>query len=267
MKYSVKSSNLIYPELSFSIVGSAIDVHNQQGPGWDEWDYHRSMIESLASKGHRVVSHERKTLLHRGRVADQFELDLLVDDLILLELKHIRSDFHPVHYTQLINYLKRWDKRLGILVNYGLERLNYRRIPFDVSPWSIAQVGKWSELESRYPDPCKKLLLALQSVFEQHGFGYGVTVCRKILMIELEYLGAQAVFPVCSPRYGAVDLGERSVDAILMDSRMLVSFSASGCGASSTDLAYLKCYMRQMGIPCGVLVDVGSPCVKLKGVL
>ena len=267
MNDTVKNSNLIYPELSFSIIGSAMDVHNQLGPGWDEWDYHRSMIESLVAKGHHVMSHERKTLLHRGQIADRFELDLLVDDLILLELKHIRSDFHPIHYTQLINYLKRWDKRLGILINYGLERLNYRRIPFDVSPWSITQVGKWSELESRYSSLCKKLVLALQSIFQQHGIGYGVSVYKKMLMIELEHLETRSVFPIFSPRYGALELGERVVDAILMDSNLLVSFSASGYGASSTDLAYLKCYMRQMGISCGALIDVGSPCVKLKGVL
>ena len=91
-----------------------MDVHNGLGPGWEEWDYHRAMIESLIAKGHDVVSHERKELVHRSKVADHFELDLLVDDSVILELKHIRSDFHPVHYTQLINYLKGWGKRLGI---------------------------------------------------------------------------------------------------------------------------------------------------------
>ncbi|MEE9368059.1 MAG: GxxExxY protein [Pontiella sp.] len=131
MNKPVNRSDLIYPELSYSITGSAMDVHNGLGPGWDEWDYHRAMIHSLTAKGHDVVSHNRMDLLHRNKVVDNFELDLLVDDKVIRELKHIKMGFHPEHYTQIINYLKHLEKRLGILMNYGLERLNDQRILYN----------------------------------------------------------------------------------------------------------------------------------------
>ena len=65
MKKTIDKQGVIYPELSYSIVGAAMDVHNELEPGWDEWDYHRAMIESLGAVGHKVISHERKVLMHR----------------------------------------------------------------------------------------------------------------------------------------------------------------------------------------------------------
>lgn len=263
----VNNPNLLYPELSYSIVGSAMDVHNELGSGWDEWDYHRAMIESLVAKGHDVSSHERKELIHRGKAVDHFELDLLIDDLIILELKHIRSDFHPVHYTQLINYLKGWGKRLGILINYGMERIGYKRIPYDPIQGTVLHIGKWVELTQRVTVVCERVSVAVGALLQQHGFGYGVNVYKKLLMAELEHLGSTAVFPVFSPRYEALNLGSREIDSILVDSCLLVSVSASGHGASSTELAYLKSYMRQTATPAGLLIDIGCPEIQLKGVL
>ncbi len=244
-----------------------MDVHNEMGPGWDEWDYHRAMIESLVAKGHNVVSHERKELVHRGKVVDHFELDLLVDDLVILELKHIRSDFHPEHYTQIINYLKRWNKRLGILINYGLERLSYKRVPYDPVERTVLHIGKWLELTQRVPELCDRVSSAVDGVLQQHGFGYGVSVFKKLLLAELEHLGSGAVLSVLSPRYGTLILGEREIDSIFVDSNLLVSVSAAGQGGSAIDLAYLKSYMKQTAIPYGILVDIGCSEIQFKGVL
>ena len=252
----VNNPNLLYPELSYSIIGSAMGVHNELGPGWNEWDYHRAMLKSLLAKGHGVSNHERKDLIHRSKVTDHFELDLLVDDLIILELKHIRSDFHPAHYTQLINYLKGWGKRLG-----------YKRVPYDPVQGMVLHAGKWVELTQRVPVSCERVSVAVDALLQQHGFGYGVNVYKKLLMAELEYLGSTAVFPVFSPSYGALNLGLREIGSILVDSCLLVSVSASGRGASSIELACLKSYMRQTATPNGLLIDIGCPEIQLKGVL
>ena len=120
--------DLLHPELSHSIIGAAFDVHNELGPGWDEWDYHRAMLEALRTKGLQVDSHLRKQLIHRDEPIDQFELDILVENKIVLELKHIRTDFSDQHYTQIINYLKCWKKDLGIMINFGRSELTLRGV-------------------------------------------------------------------------------------------------------------------------------------------
>ncbi|MEN7974017.1 MAG: GxxExxY protein [Verrucomicrobiota bacterium] len=258
---------LIYPELSYSIIGSAMEVHNGLGPGWDEWDYHRAMIEALSSSGHEVLSHNRKALGHRGEVVDHFELDLLVDDLIILELKHIKSAFHPEHYTQIINYLKRWEKRLGILINFGLERLANKRIPYDPVAAAVHFSGKWKELGQRNPISCKRVVTAIKGVLAEHGYGYGVQVFQNLLMEEFRSLDAVAIKPILTPKYGGLVLEGREIDCLLIDSELLVSISASARDASAADLAYLKSYMKQTGISYGVLIDIGSADIQLKGVL
>ncbi len=241
-----------------------MDVHNELGPGWDEWDYHRAMIEALHGKGHQVVSHDRKDLLHRGMVVDHFELDLLVDDLAVLELKHIKSNFHPTHYTQIINYQKRWNKRLGILINYGLEKLRYERVPYSRRQGSIHRSGNWERLKS---EDCKAIEFAVDAINRKHGLGYGVEVYKKLLWTELEQNGAHPVNPTLAPRFGLKDFGERPVDAILINSNLMLLVSASSSDTSATDLCYLKTYMRQAEVLSGLLVNVGRSSIQLRGVM
>lgn len=267
MKTAIDKQGVIYPELSYSIVGAAMDVHNELGPGWNEWDYHRAMIEALGAKGHEIVSHERKALVHRGTDVDHFELDLLVDDLIILELKHIKMAFHPVHFTQIINYLKHWDKRLGMLINYGMDRLGYKRIPYDPVGSNLRTTGKWEELRRRIPALCERIESSVTGVLAAHGYGYGVATFKNLLIAELSHFGSAANQPTITPAYGPLTLDSRIIDCVSVDSELLLSVTATGQCASSTDLAYLKSYMKQMKIPYGVLVDIGCSEIQLKGVL
>ena len=241
-----------------------MDVHNGLGPGWDEWDYHRAMIEVLRDRGHRVQSHDRKGLLHCGRIVDHFELDLLVDDLVVLELKHIKSNFHPKHYTQIINYLKRWEKRLGILINYGLEKLHYKRVPYTPVSYTIHNTGNWADL---YPRKIEVVGSAVDAIMRKHGLGYGVDVYKKLLWAELEQKEINAVTPSLVPRIGSVGFGERTVDAIIIDSDLMVSVSSSSVETSAADLSYLKTYMKQAGVFHGILVNIGRSEIQLRGVL
>lgn len=258
------SAELLFPELSYSIIGAAMDIHNGLGPGWDEWDYHRAMLEIMQDRGHQVISHDRQGLEHRGKAVDHFELDLLIDGLVILELKHIKTNFHPKHYTQIINYLKRWDESLGILINFGLEKLRYQRVPFTSVSGSTRNTGNWSELQS----PTGKLVAAsVNEVVCRHGLGYGADVYKKLIWAELEHAGGEIVKPSLSPRFGNLCFGERAVDAILIGTDLMVLVSASSTGTSATDLGYLKTYMNQAGVRCGILVNIGSSEIQLRGVL
>lgn len=267
MNVSTNMPYLISPELSYSIVGAAMNVHNVLGPGWNEWDYHRAMIEAICAKGHEVVSHDRKDLEHRGKVVDHFELDLLVDNLVILELKHIKTGFHSEHYMQIINYLKRWEMNLGILVNFGMERLTYKRVPYDPVVARCQTSGKWAELAERIPKICERIEKGINGILATHGYGYSTVVFKKLLIAELGFMGSTAIQPMLMPTYGELIFEEREIDCVSVDSELLVSVCATGKNASSTDLAYLKSYMKQTQICNGILIDIGNADIQLKGIL
>ncbi|MBT8045975.1 MAG: GxxExxY protein, partial [Pontiella sp.] len=156
--------HLIHADLTREIIGAGMDVHNALGPGWDEMDYHLAMLEALAKRGVQAESHLRGNLMHRGEHVDRFELDIIVEDTVVLELKHIQSNFAPEHYAQLINYLKFWKKDLGMLINFGLEQLRFKRIPYTPRSGEVVATGLWDELKQAEPTLTDKFLSVCQSL-------------------------------------------------------------------------------------------------------
>jgi len=117
----------LHEEITRLVIGAGMDLFNCVAPGWNERNYHRAMLKALSARGVFAESHLCGSLMHRGRCADRFELDIMVEGKVLLELKQIRKNFAAAHSAQLINYLKLWNQDLGILINSGLEGLRFKR--------------------------------------------------------------------------------------------------------------------------------------------
>jgi len=105
---------LIYPKLSYEIVGILYDLYNQLGYGYQEKYYQRAIEQLLDEK--RI--NYRKELycpifLNKKRIGF-YKLDFLIDDKIILELKVVQ-DFYKKHILQVLSYLKHKNIKLGIL--------------------------------------------------------------------------------------------------------------------------------------------------------
>ena len=257
--------DLLHPELSHSIIGAAFDVHNELGPGWDEWDYHRAMLESLHSKGLKAESHLRKPLIHRDEKVDHFELDILVENQIILELKHIRIGFSDQNYTQVINYLKCWQKNLGILINFGLERLCYKRVPYTPANGEVSFAGYWNDFESHQSELAEKVHMSAKNILELHGLGYGAESSRKILFQELAHQNLTPKIPEASPQFNNLSFESRPLNFILLKSNVLISTTAFK-DTTATDVARLQSGMKQLSIPFGILMNFGKTVFTLRGV-
>ncbi|MCF7817750.1 MAG: GxxExxY protein [Kiritimatiellales bacterium] len=257
--------NLLCPELSHLVIGAAFDVHNEIGPGWNEWDYHRAMLDALYKKGVTAESHLREQVTHRGDPVDQFELDILVDNQIILEIKHIRTDFSSQHYAQIINYLKRWEKSLGILINFGMERLCYKRVPYSPVKGEIFCVGYWNDFEVQRKDLADRVHIAAQNILGMHGLGYGEETSKKILRSEFSHQELNPRIPDASPQFNGVSFEPRPMDSILLDETVLVSATAFA-DTTATDMARLRSGMKQLSIPFGVLINFGKSQLTLRGI-
>ncbi len=118
---------LLYEDLSFAIRQCVFEVHNDVGVGYDEETYHQGLKRRFALEGISFVSKERTELKHRGIVIREFELDYLIENKVILALKCLPCDFLQVNYIQLFTELKLWQKRLGLLVNFGQPKVKIER--------------------------------------------------------------------------------------------------------------------------------------------
>ncbi len=257
--------DLRYPELSHAIIGAAFDVHNELGPGWNEWDYHRAMLVALKTKGIKAESHLREKVIHRDEPVDVFELDILVENKIILELKHIRTEFLSPHYIQIINYLKRWEKSLGILVNFGMEKLYYKRVPYTPVEGEISFADSWDDFERQQPELVGSIRQFSKNILELQGLGYGADSFKKILFRELVSQKLSPEIPEVAPCFNDVSFESRPLNYILLGGNALISTTALN-DTTATDLARLRSAMKQISCPFGILINFGKSKLTLRGV-
>jgi GxxExxY protein len=106
--------------LSKVIIGAAIAVHRELGPGLLESAYEACLHYELSQQGLRVERQVPQPLIYKGIHLDcGYRLDLLVEDLVILELKTVES-LQPIHDAQLLTYLKLKKLWLGLLINFNV---------------------------------------------------------------------------------------------------------------------------------------------------
>ena len=107
--------------LSEQIIGCAIKVHKALGPGLLESAYEVCLEHELLKAGLRVERQVPLNIVYDGIELDAcYQLDLVVEDLIILELKSVER-IMPIHEAQLLTYLKLTKKKLGLLINFNQE--------------------------------------------------------------------------------------------------------------------------------------------------
>jgi GxxExxY protein len=106
-------------EISSLVIGAAIDVHRELGPGLLESVYEICLIHELNQLGLKFESQVSVPVNYKGIKLDAgFRLDMLVDNRVIIELKSV-SALAPVHSAQLMTYLKLTNMKLGLLINFN----------------------------------------------------------------------------------------------------------------------------------------------------
>ena len=110
-------------QLSNVIIGAALRVHNELGPGMLESAYETCLFFELTQLGLRVERQKPLPLIYRGqRMNCAYRLDLLVEDAIIVEVKAIER-LERVHSAQLLSYLRQTKLKLGLLFNFNVRWL------------------------------------------------------------------------------------------------------------------------------------------------
>ena len=107
-------------QLTNEIIGSAIEVHRNLGPGLLESTYEECMAYELQERNLNVKRQIEIPVLYKGTQLEQnYRIDLLVNNQVIIELKSVNK-LEPVHDAQLLTYLKLANKRYGLLLNFNV---------------------------------------------------------------------------------------------------------------------------------------------------
>jgi GxxExxY protein len=110
-------------KLTEVIIGAAIEVHKELGPGLLESAYQACLLFELMQRGLKVEKEKELPVIYRGvRIDCGYRLDLLVEDLVILELKSVEK-LDRIHEAQVMSYLRLSGKNIGLLINFNVLQL------------------------------------------------------------------------------------------------------------------------------------------------
>ncbi len=118
---------IIYKELSYEIVGVAFDVFSELGYGFKERYYEEAMAKEFCSRGIRFERQIPYNVKYKDEKIGRFVFDFLVEDKIIVELKR-GNYFSRNNITQVVQYLKVTELKLGILINMTQKGVQFKRI-------------------------------------------------------------------------------------------------------------------------------------------
>src|SRR6266700_1886816 len=108
------------------IIGAAMKVHSTLGQGFLESVYQNALIWELSKRGFKAEAERPITVRYDGEIVDAFATDLLVNDKVIVELE-VALAIAKVHEVQLVNYLVTTGLDEGLLLNFGTERLEFKK--------------------------------------------------------------------------------------------------------------------------------------------
>ncbi|MBT4120568.1 MAG: GxxExxY protein [Candidatus Magasanikbacteria bacterium] len=115
-------------DLTKKIIGLAMQVHNEIGPGYQESIYHNAMIVILEKEGYMFETEKEIDVFFQKKLVGSFRLDLLIENRAVVELKAVVGEMPKIFKTQTISYLKASNIEVGLLINFGNPSLDVKRL-------------------------------------------------------------------------------------------------------------------------------------------
>ena len=113
--------------LTSGIIEAVIKVHQSLGPGFVESIYHNALILELCRRGMAFDTEKRIPVYYEGQIVGTHRLDLVVEHEVIIETKTVTA-LNNAHYAQVRSYLRAANRKVGLLVNFSLEKADFRRI-------------------------------------------------------------------------------------------------------------------------------------------
>ena len=121
-----QDTGLKHEQVTESVIGCAFEVINELGAGFLESVYEKALLLALRQKGLSAIPQHPIKVMFRGECVGDFYADIFVEEKVIVELKSVKT-IAPEHQAQVINYLNATGIEVGLLINFGNPKLEYRR--------------------------------------------------------------------------------------------------------------------------------------------
>ena len=120
--------NILFKQESYKIIGAAMEVHNELGSGFLEAVYQEALALEFSKRNIPFKQEQKIEISYKNQIlSKQYIADFICYDKIVIETKAL-SELMSNHESQVINYLKATNLKLGLLINFGSEKLDYSRL-------------------------------------------------------------------------------------------------------------------------------------------
>jgi GxxExxY protein len=119
-------SELLHGEITEHIIGAAFEVWKNLGYGFLEKVYENAMVVELHMRGMNVEQQFNMDVRYKGVIVEQYSADLFIERKVIVELK-AEKEYNSKHQAQLLNYLKGTGVQVGLLLNFGEKKCEFKR--------------------------------------------------------------------------------------------------------------------------------------------
>lgn len=255
-------AEIIYPVLSYAVQGAFFDVHNQlRGFSLSEEGWERALLIALEERGIPAQRQVEYELQYGTRRVGRFFVDVVVDDKLILELK-VADELLPIHTAQTITYLRITDLRLGILVNFGGVRVEFRRILNRLPTHSlpVQRMGQDSHPEKLlFPALTAAVRAALYTVHTTLGPGFMHMHYRRASQIELrtQHIGYQ-LHKKITVTYRGRPIESRKTRLLVIEGKLLLTCVAVSAVTAAMQLR-MRQYLNLLGLQIGLIANFHPP--------
>lgn len=116
-----------YKELTYKIIGCAMEVHKYLGNGFQELVYQRALAIEMKIQGIEFSREHEMKLQYKGYNIGTRRVDFFVEDKIMVEIKAV-INLEDVHLAQAMNYVEAYNLEIGLLINFGAKSLQHKKV-------------------------------------------------------------------------------------------------------------------------------------------
>ncbi len=263
-------ADIIYPELSYKVQGAFFQIHNAlHHLGLSEAGWEKALMIALADRHISAQSQVEYALYYKEHRIGRFFIDVVVDDRLAVEIKAVEA-LQPIHRAQILAYLKVSGLKLGVLVNFGGERVFFERIPNFISHPAVT-----TNRRGQLPNPAEDLLHAeltgelrnaLYEVHNELGPGWLPMHYRRACEVELRLRDVPfEKLTEITIQYRGQPIERRDVRVLVVERKVLLAPMA--VRQITPDLQMrLRHYLSVLKLRLGLIANFHAPSLEIETV-